>query len=147
MPVCDPITAHPDSLEARLRVWVQMRAQQERLTYELNILRDQLVDEIRAHGYRDENGHIRLELEHPFEHGGKRYSGLKRERRVRRTVNEERALALAETRGLRDRLFPMQPVFDEQELFVLHQEHLITEREIDDLYDRKIDWAFKPVTA
>lgn len=144
MPVCD-LPAH-DSLDGRLLMWVQMRAQQERLTSEMNILRDQLVDELRAKGYQDEKGNIRLELARAFEHGGKRYSGLKRERRVKRTLNEERLEALAKQKGLTDRLFPLRPCVDEQELFVLHQEHKLSEREIDGLYDRDVTWAFKPVT-
>jgi hypothetical protein len=128
----------------KLRLWVHLRTQMERTQGQLNHLRDELNAHVDQFGYSDESGHLRLEIDRPFEFGGKRYEGIKRERRVSRTLNEERAQSLAQAKGLLERLFPMRPVLDADELYVLYEEGLLTENEIDDLFDARVTWAFKP---
>lgn len=134
---------HTDELSEQLRLWVHLRAQFDRIQTQLNQVRDRLSDRIDQHGLPDEYGHLRMDLR-PFEFGGKRYEGIKRERRVSRAVNLERAAMLADAKNLGERLYPLRPVFDAEELYVLYQEGLLTEREIDDLFDTKVTWAFKP---
>lgn len=140
----DPDTLSDSALAEKLRLWVYLKAQVDRNTAQLNQLRDQISADVERYGRPDESGHVRMQLRRPFEYGGKRYEGIKRERRVSRTLSQDRAEALANARGLRDRLFPMRPVFDADELLVLYQQGLLTEGEIDGLYDTKITWAFKP---
>jgi hypothetical protein len=134
----------PATLAQNTLLWAQLRAAQERITGELNKLRDTLSAIIEVHGYTDERGNLRLELPEPVTFDGRRIESLKYERRVSRVLNEERAAAFAKQRGLTDRLFPPTPLFDEQQLYVLYQEHVITEADIDALYDTREGWAFKP---
>lgn len=137
------ITPASGQLLADLRTWVYLRAQYDRLSAQINGLRDRISTEVDLVGWSDENGHRWLELPESFEYAGNRYLGVKRERRVSRTINEERAWKFAADRGLLDRLFPPRPTLDEQELYVLYQQDKITEADIDVLYDTKITWAFK----
>lgn len=147
MPECSAMLRASDQLADDLRLWAALKTQVDRLTAQLNHLRDRISAEVEAAGYADESGHIRLPLAEPFEFGGKRYEGIKRERRVSPSVNHERLEALAEQRGLTDRLFPLRPVADEEEIYVLYQEQILTEADVDALFDYKVTWAFKPETA
>jgi hypothetical protein len=144
MTQCDSGLRASSSLASDLQMWVQLKAQIDRVTSQLNRLRDRISAEVEATGEIDESGHIRLPLPEAFEWAGKRYEGVKRERRVTASISHERAEALADAKGLRERIFPLRPALDEQELYVLYQERLLTEAEIDSLVDRKVTWAFKP---
>lgn len=142
---CDErASARDAALAEQLRTWVYLKAQVDRTTAQLNQLRDKISEHVERYGAIDESGHLRLAIGQAFEFAGRRYEGIKRERRVTRTVSEQRAQELAERKSLTGRLFPVRPVFDPDELYVLYQEGLVTEREIDDLFDVKVTWAFKP---
>jgi len=140
----DPGTVPGKELTEKLKMWVYLKAQVDRLTSQLNQLRDDISADVERYGESDESGHLRLAIGRPFEYAGRRYEGIKRERRVSRLVNEERAEALAMAKGVVGRLFPARPTFDQDELYVLYQQGLLTEREIDDLFDTRVSWAFKP---
>lgn len=142
----DPDTVSGTALAEKLRLWVYLKAQVDRTTAQLNQLRDEISEDVERAGQADESGHIRLAIGRPFEYAGRRYEGVKRERRVTRTLSEQRAGDLADAKDLRGRLFPLRPVFDPDELYVLYQQGLVTEAEIDSLYDTKVSWAFKPET-
>lgn len=143
-PCPDRVTGYtaPPALAEKIRLWVHLKFQAERTTTQLNQLRDQIAAEVDRTGYQDESGHIRLDIP-PFEFGGKRFAGVKRERRVSRVLHEDRARALAEKYALTERLFPPSPMFDQDELYVLYQQGLITEQEIDELFETRVSWAFK----
>lgn len=140
----DPDTVSGKELSEKLRLWVYLKAQVDRTTGQLNHLRDEISADVERYGEPDESGHVRLPIARTFEYGGRRYEGIKRERRVSRLINQERAETLALDKGLIGRLFPARPTFDPDELYVLYQQGLLTEKEIDDLYDTKVTWAFKP---
>jgi hypothetical protein len=60
---------------------------------------------------------------------------------------QEDAEALLEKKGLLDRVMKevTTVVFDQDELYLLHQEGLISEEEIDSLFTENESWAFKPL--
>jgi hypothetical protein len=72
---------------------------------------------------------------------------VKRERRVSVGLDEEATETLLHTKGLKDRVFKevTTTVLDQDELYVLQQEGLITEEELDALFTENVSFAFKPI--
>lgn len=129
--------------------WLYLKSQADDLVARANQARDSVTravcasDKVQA----DDRGHLWLDLESPLRVGEHTYTAIKREKRVTKLPNEQRAYELAEAKDLIGRLFPMRPVFDESELYVLYQQGLLTEVELDDLYDVRTTWALKAVAA
>jgi len=129
--------------------WLHAKAQINAMTARANKLRDELDDFVAFAGYVDDKGHTYLDLPATLEVAGKKVAALKREKRVTRSANTDRIGALADRvdaahpkANLHDRLFPLLPVLDEDELYVAYQDGLLTEADIDAVFDAKVTWAF-----
>jgi hypothetical protein len=151
MPVSDPTwdtSSDPKpTLTRSVLTWLYLKSQADELVARTNQAKERVTRAVRdsADAYLDDRGHLYVDLDEPLTVGETTYAAVKREKRITRTANEDRAAELAEKLGLTDRLFPSRPVFDEQELFVLYQDGLLTEAQIDDLYDIRENWALKAV--
>lgn len=148
-PVWDTSSDPQPSLTRSVLTWLYLKSQADELVARTNQARDRVTAAVRDSGdaYLDDRGHLYVDLDRPLTVGETTYTAVKREKRITRTANEDRAHELAEQLGLLDRLFPDRPVFDEQELYVAYQEGKISEEEIDALYDIKESWALKAVPA
>lgn len=129
--------------------WLHAKVQTKAMSARANRLRDELDQFVAVAGYADDKGHIYLDLPTPLEVGGTKVGALKREKRISRTANIERIGELADRvdaehpdAHLRERLFPLRPVLDEDELYVAYQDGLVSEADIDDVFDAKVTWAF-----
>ena len=133
----------------RVLEWLYVKNQADQLVARANQLREEVTKTVRdsADAYADDRGNVFLNLPERLTVGDKTYEAVKRERRILRIANEDRIRILADRTGTTDRLFPPQPVLDEQELYVLYQEGLITEADIDGSYDIKESWALKAVAV
>lgn len=125
--------------------WLYVKGQADALVARANQLRDEVTAHVRDHGQPDDKGNVFLDLDQPLTVGEKTYGAVKREMRVKRTANEDRLMALAEQIDAVDRLFPKKPVMDLEELYVLYQEGLVTESDIDGVFDTDTSWALKAV--
>lgn len=141
-----PAEAVPSILRRTLE-WLHVKRQADQLVARANQLRDEVTKVVRdsQDAYVDDRGNLFLDLPKALTVGETTYGAIKREKRITRFPNEDRIRELAERTGTLDRLFPSQPVLDEQELYVLYQEGLITEQDIDGSYDVKESWALKAV--
>jgi hypothetical protein len=146
-PIWDTSSDPQPSLARSVLTWLYLKTQADELVASANKARDRVTQAVRdsADAYIDDRGHVYLDLDDPLTVGETTYSAVKREKRITRIANQTRAYDLATRLGLVDRLFPPTPVFDEQELFVAYQEGVISEEEIDGLYDVKESWALKAV--
>lgn len=151
MPVSDPTwdtSSDPKpTLTRSVLTWLYLKSQADELVARTNQARDRVTAAVRDSGdaYIDDRGHVYVDLDEDLTVGETTYGAVKREKRVTRIANADRAYELAVELKLEARLFPPVPTFDEQELFVAYQEGLISEEEIDALYDVKETWALKAV--
>lgn len=128
--------------EAQVKEWVLLKRRIDTETKRLNQIRDHLMSVAAAEGEEDEKGSLFLAFD-PVTAGGQTYSTIKRERRVSVSLLSDKVETLADKKDLRDRLYKMVPVLDQDELYVLNQEGKITDRELDSLFEEKETWAFK----
>lgn len=140
-------TAEPMSITARttqLREWAALKFEDAGLTKRMGKIRDALMAEAETHGTADSNGHLYLDVK-PFTFEGKTYGAIKRERRVSQLFDDDKALKLAEKKNVRDRVIKTVEVLDQDEFYVLNQEGIISDKELDGLISSKVTWAFQQV--
>lgn len=97
----------------------------------------------------DEKGSRFFYFQNPVNAGDKQFKGLKRERRASPTFDEDAARTVLAEKGLLDRVEKevTETVFDQDEIYVLNQEGLITDDELDSFITQTITYAFVPVKA
>jgi hypothetical protein len=142
----------PTSLTSvKLHEWLMLRDRVDQLKAEL-------MDSVKYEGDED-SGHHYLSLHTPVEWNGKTYAQLKRERRARVIFSEEKTRDLLEEkerqfheysgehRDFLSRVFKPEVTmtFDSDELYVLYQEDILTEQDLDGLMETSYSYAFKPV--
>ncbi|WP_274916922.1 hypothetical protein [Streptomyces sp. WZ-12] len=114
--------------------WALIRDRVEAQNRVLDGLKDAMVTDLKNHGVKDDKGSFVIDLGTSYEVAGKSFSAMKYERSVRRAADENVAEELAQKKGLLDRLFPRQRMFDPDEVYVLLQEDLLTEDEVDAIF-------------
>jgi len=131
------------TVREKVRQFVGLDAEAKVLEKRRKELRDDLVAVIEEYGYEDPNeGHSYFDLGDETVEGVTR---IKRERRVSRSLDREKAMALITERGLESEVIQWQPVIDEDALYEQVYHGKIKPEEIDDLVVEKISYAFKPV--
>lgn len=97
--------------------------------------------------YEDEKKNRYVDFPAPVEINGVKYSGMKLQRNVTPTMDTDAAEELLDTKGLTPRVRQVVEtvVWDWDELYVLNQEGLITDTELDALMDKNVTWAVWPV--
>ncbi|MFD9947226.1 MULTISPECIES: hypothetical protein [Nonomuraea] len=138
----------PQRAERLFRQWATLREQAAQIDNRVKALRADLLDLAAHHGDEDAKGHMTITLDQPYE-GDRTYSGFVREKRVSMTVNEERARTLARSKGpdVEKRVFRHEviEVLDQDELYALQQEDVLTTDELDSLIDTTITYALKGI--
>lgn len=134
-----------DETSEAFRQWATLDAQVKNMESRRNRLRERLMETVITNGFTDEKGNTFFDLPATIEVAGKKFKGIKREARVTTTVNEERALALAEAKGILNEVVVMVPQIDLDALYAAYQRGKITADEIDSVNDTKKSFAFKPV--
>lgn len=135
-----------DSIEARLLQWATMKSEGDLIAKRQKALRDEMSEAIKADGVPDEKGSLYLNLNSEVSVGDKTYRTLKYERRVSERLDETAAEQLLAGKGLLERAMKTVVMFDPNELYVLNQEGLLTDEELDSLIVISESWAFKPQT-
>ena len=86
-----------------------------------------------------------LELDSPLRNGDKDYSAVQYTRKVKRTLNEERALEFLKS----DQAFEIAIIqtehVDQDALWDLFVNELISEETLNSFFDETITWAFTPI--
>lgn len=142
-PVAKVEKATPKNIVLWFREWLGIKTQADTLAKRQKELRDRLAGAIETEGYADDKGSLFLDL--PEEIDG--FGALKYERRVVQSLNEDRAAALVKAKKLEKRCIVMVPVLDQEEIFKAHYDGLITQEELDSIFDTSENFAFKQVKA
>lgn len=135
-----------DPVSEKFRQWATRKALVEFETSQMNRLRDELMEIVIARGDQDEKGNTHFSLSESVIVGDKEFKGIKREARTITTLNKERAIDLARTKGLH-KVVVLVPEVDQDELYAAYQRGEISEEEVDDCFDVKKTFAFKSVAA
>ncbi|MFE2539075.1 hypothetical protein [Actinacidiphila glaucinigra] len=131
------------------REWAVLKAQVTQDTSRMNKLRDKVALAVEQRGYVDHKGSQFLDLPFPIPAGDGEYVRIKRERRVSITADEEAAERITKAKGeaMYRRAFPPVPTLDADELFVMLQEGVLTEAEMDEILVQKETYAFRGLTS
>lgn len=132
-------TSPVDQMTLEVAEYKALRDQVDALEKRKRALRDSLMETIKTVGEADPEGNLWLDLD--AETAG--VSRLQAERRVQRSINEERGLALLDERDLLDRCTVEVRVIDEDALLAARYEDLLTEEDLDSMVDEKVVWALK----
>jgi hypothetical protein len=136
----------PKTVESQFAEFQTLKTESELIAKRQKTLRDALLAEVQAAGIVDEKGSLYLALKRPIEVAGKVFRTLKSERRVSVRVDETAAEELLAEKGLLERAQKTVVVFDPDMLYVLNQEGLLSDDELDELMVSSESWAFKPLT-
>lgn len=148
-----------DDFQSIAQMWALTKTRADLLTAQVNQLRDKMSKTLRARGITDEKGSYLLPLNTAVNVGEKVYSHVKLERAEGNEVDEEQASLIcmsdkiAERAAQRktdrvdvyNRVFPWVRQFDPQETYVLYQEGILDDEDLDAIFPPKVAWRFKGV--
>lgn len=138
-----------DPVIPTFREWAMLKAQQTDLTTRMNKLRDKVAAAVQARGYADHKGSQYIDLPFPIPVGDSEYVRIKRERRVSIVADLEAAERITKAHGeqIYRRAFPPVPTLDADELYVMLQEGVLTEEDMDQIMVQKESFAFRGLTT
>lgn len=146
-PGMDQQHARPiDPIVPRFREWAMLRAQVTELTTQMNRLRDDVSRAVESRGYRDHKGSQYIDLPFPIVIGDTAYQRIKRERRVSVVADDETAERITRAKGCYDRAFPPVRSLDPDELYVLYQEDVLSQQDMDQIFTPRESFAFKGIS-
>jgi len=113
----------PDDVAGQVKEYLYVKKNIDQMETRSKELRDRLFAHLDEDGYEDDKGNVQLEL-------GADIDGvvrLEKQRRVTRKLNEPKADEILSELGLKDGIFVMTPVLDEDKLMAAFYEGKITE--------------------
>jgi hypothetical protein len=142
-----PISLDQAAPWEKTRQFLALKFQDADIVTRKNKLRDDISAHVDANGETDEKGSKFWRLPQPIEVNGQTFTEVKRERRVSQSLDEEKTDTLVTAKGVRDRVFKTveMEVLDQDELYLLNQEGVISDDELDGLWVENVSFAFKPI--
>lgn len=131
----------PDDIKSQIREYVKLKASMDILEERSKELRVKLFAELDSEGYEDDKGNLLLELEEPIDG----VTRLEKQRRTKRSLDELRAEELLEELGLKDEVYDLKPVLNEDSLMGAFYEGKITESQLEEIFPLQITWALRTV--
>lgn len=130
------------SVREWVKQFVNLDANVKSLEKRRTEIRDRLSEVVEEFGFEDPNdGHQYYDL-------GEVVDGvnmIKRERRVTRSLDTEKAMELIKNRGIEEQVIEWRPVINEEALYAQVYEGKVGAEELDNLVVEKVNYAFKPV--
>jgi hypothetical protein len=142
-----PISLDPENPVEKVRQFLVLKFQETQVVTRKNHLRDEISAFVDANGEVDEKGSKFWTLPAAIEVNGQKFTEVKREKRTSISLDEDAVENLVNAKGIRDRVFKevTTTVLDQDELYVLNQEGVISDEELDALFAENISYAFKPI--
>lgn len=125
--------------ESRATAYLAAKAEADRYAKRATALANDLKARLDSLGTELDGGHFRFSFASPIGD----FAGLKKERRVSRTLDEDRALEILQQRGVADQATKTITVIDEDAVFALLAEEVLTEKDIEEMFPAKVTWALK----
>lgn len=139
--IAPPTPGPLDGELGMIREYVVLGEQIKALTTRRDELKTTLSEVVQTRGESDGGGHQYLPL--PTTVGG--YSGFQRQRRVSRTYDEQAAMEILSSAGLKDRCVHQVETLDQDMVMQLLTEGDLTEEHIDKMFPPKVTYALVPV--
>ena len=144
----------PGELITTLRDYLGNRSLRERSSYHEDTLKKELMGHLEREGVLEGEGHRVIELDAPEEFFAvkagkpepKMVTGIKRQRRVSQSLNEERTMALLKEKGLLDKCTEVVVVLNEDAILAANYDEEISDEELAELYDENETFAFYLIT-
>lgn len=133
----------PDDVAGQVREYVHVKKTIDGMESRAKELREKLFARLDEEGYEDDKGNYQFELE--VEVDG--IVRLEKQRRVTRKLNEPKADMILTELGLKDEIFVMTPVLDEDKLMAAFYEGKITEEQLDDMFPASVVWALRTLKS
>jgi hypothetical protein len=127
----------PD-LVGKVREFLLLKGRIDDLVSAKTEIQKDLVELVDTEGEPDEKGHLWYKLPETVEG----VSSLQRQRKVSQGLDELTADKILREKGLYDRCFKQVPVLDEAEVMACLYDGLLTEEEIDEMFPKKVSYAF-----
>ncbi|MFE6745927.1 hypothetical protein ACFVGM_08760 [Kitasatospora purpeofusca] len=129
------------------REWAILKQQSDSLIRQQNHLRDRVIAAVEERGYRDHKGSQFIDLPYPLPVGDIEYVRIKRECRTSIVADHDAAEEITRERGVFDRAFVLVPSLRPDELYVLLQEGILSESDMDRIFTKKSTYAFRGLTS
>lgn len=133
--------ADPDDIKSQIAEYVKLKASEDLIKKRTAELRDVIFAQIDEEGYEDDKGNHQLDLESAVD-GVYR---LEKQRRTKRTLNEETAEEILAELELTEEVYEMKPVLNEDALMAAFYEGKITDEQLDSIYPLTVTWALRTV--
>jgi hypothetical protein len=133
----------PDDIAGQVKEFLYVKKNIDQLETRSKELRDKLFTHLDEDGYEDDKGNVQLEL-------GSDIDGvvrLEKQRRVTRKLNEPKADEILTELGIKDEIYVMTPVLDEDKLMAAFYEGKITEEQLDDMFPTNVVWALRTLKS
>ena len=134
------------AIVGKLLQFLALKDEMKTSTERLDTLKKDLTQHVTEHGEVDEKGHRNFLLPAPVNHGDKTYTGFQQQRRVSQSFDTTVAEKVLKDKGLWERAVVMVPEIDQNEIYVLNQEGLVTDDELDSMFAERETFAFRPIS-
>lgn len=133
----EPVT----DFAATFMEWLGIKAQATMVSKRQKELHDRMCAQMEIDGYQDEKGSYYVDFEEDEVDG---YVGLQYRCQEKPLLDEERAEELLTEKGLLEKCVVMVPELDQAAIYAAHQEGLISQEELDEIFVKNITYAFWP---
>lgn len=134
------------SIVSKLLQFLVLKDEEKTTKTRLDSLKKDLTQQVVEHGETDEKGHRNYTLPEPLEYAGKSWVGFQQQRRVSQSFDTEVAEKLLKDKDLWERATVVIREIDQNEVYVLNQEGLLTDDELDSMFAEHETFAFRPVS-
>jgi len=131
----------PNDIQSQIREYIKAKSSADFFEEKCASLRNNIFQYIEENGEEDSNGSISLRLDSPIDG----VSGLQKNRRASRKIDELKAEQIIEAAGIADEVYELKRVVNEAALLAAHYEGKITEEELDEMFPVKVVWALRTV--
>lgn len=118
--------------------FISLRSRIDDMSKQRDSIKADLAELVDTVGEPDEKGNLWLRLPHEVDG----FTSLQRQRKVSQSLDEDEASSILLSKGLTERCYKMVPMLDEAEVMACLYEGLLTEEEIDEMFPKKVSYAF-----
>lgn len=134
------------AIVAKLLQFLVLKDEEKTTKTRLDGLKKDLTQYLADHGEVDDKGHRNYVLPEPLEYAGKEYTGFQHQRRVSQSFDTEVAEKVLKDKDLWERATVVIREIDQNEVYVLNQEGLLTDDELDSMFAERESFAFRPIS-